>query len=221
MKFLKLLLFLVLIVLIGGVLYFSVKESEYDISDTTEIAAPTSVVYNTINDYKTWQHWGPWKKEDTTMVFTYAENTIGKDGSYSWTADVSPDGKMTTTAVEENKSINQDLTLITPGGERYPKVYWNFEPTSTGGTKVTWGMSGEHTLMDKIYFTFSGTDFEADMHKMNKDGFKGLSAFAKAELEKFQVEVNGVTEYGGGFFLYITSSSKPQIICHLLSIMKC
>ncbi|HBT09461.1 MAG TPA: AraC family transcriptional regulator, partial [Leeuwenhoekiella sp.] len=59
---------------------------------------------------------------------------------------------MRTTSVIENQRIEQDITFITPGGERTANVYWQFEKVENG-TKVTWGMRGEHTLMDKAYFT--------------------------------------------------------------------
>lgn len=141
------------------------------------------------------------------MVFDYPEQTNGVGGSYSWTGEFS--GNMTTTALEESKSLKQDLTLVTPGGERYPKVYWDFEPTESGGTKVTWGMTGEHTLLDKLYFAFSGYDFDQEQHKMNNAGFDGLDILLKEEMNKYEVSDPKIVEFGGGFYLYITSSTTP------------
>ena len=165
MKIIKYLLFLILLIIIGSAIYFGTKEGTYDIQDSMVIQAPPEVVFNKVNDFKSWEKWGPWKKEDSTITFTYAEKTAGEGASYSWDGDMS--GSMTTTKVIPNKEIQQDLTLDTPGGERHPKVYWTFEEVE-GGTKVTWGMKGEHTLIDKAYYSLSGMDFDAEMHKMYK-----------------------------------------------------
>jgi len=205
MKILKYLLFLILLILIGSAIYFGTKDGTYDIQDSTVIKAPPEVVFSKVNDYKNWEKWGPWKKEDSTLTFTYAEKTSGEGASYSWDGDMS--GSMTTTKVIPNKEIEQDLTLDTPGGERHPKVYWTFEEVE-GGTKVTWGMKGEHTLIDKAYYTFSGFDFDASMHQMNKDGLKGIAVEVAEDMKQYSINVDGVTQYGGGYYMYTTSVAK-------------
>lgn len=207
MKILKYLLFLILLIIIGSAIYFGTKDGTYDVQDSMTIMAPPEVVFNKVNDYKSWETWGPWKKEDPTITFTYAEKTSGEGASYSWDGDMS--GSMTTTKVIPNKEIEQDLTLNTPAGERHPKVYWNFEEVD-GGTKVTWGMKGEHTLMDKAYYSLSGFDFDASMHKMNKEGLEGIAAEVAENMKQYSINVDGVTQYGGGYYMYTTSVAKQE-----------
>lgn len=205
MKILKYLLFLILIVLIAGAVYFGTQDGNYDLSETKTIDAPVSLIYNKVNDYKTWEHWGPWKKEDSTMVFTYPENTVGEGGSYSWTGMM--DGSMTTTSATENQEILQDLSLLTPAGERNPKVYWNFEETPEG-TQVTWGMKGEHTFMDKVYYGLSGLDFNGDMKKMHDAGLDGIAKSVAEDMKKYSITVEGIKEYGGGYYMFTSAASK-------------
>ncbi len=209
MKILKYLFFLILIVVIGGAIYFGTMDGDYDISDSKIIKAPVGVVFNKVNEYKTWENWGPWKSEDPNMTFTYAEKTSGEGASYSWDGDMS--GSMTTTKVIPNSEIQQDLTLQTPAGERNPKVYWTFEEVPEG-TKVTWGMKGEHPLVDKAYYALSGMDFEAEMHKMNEQGLKGIETAVLADMQKYEINVDGVTQYGGGFYMYATASATMEDI---------
>lgn len=209
MKLLKYLLFLLLIVIIGSAIYFGTKDGTYDVKDSMIIPAPAAVVFKQVDDYKNWEKWGPWKKEDSTITFTYAEKTVGEGASYSWDGEMS--GSMTTTKVIPNKEIEQDLTLHTPAGERNPKVYWNFEEAN-GGTKVTWGMKGEHTLIDKAYYTLSGMDFDAEMHKMNQAGLEGIAQAAAEEMKKYTINVDGITQYGGGYYMYTTSVAKMSEI---------
>lgn len=205
MKIIKYLLFLILLIIIGSAIYFGTKEGTYDLQDSMVIKAPPEVIFNKVNDYKSWETWGPWKKEDSTMTFTYAEKTSGEGASYSWDGLMS--GSMTTTKVIPNKEIEQDLTLNTPAGERNPKVYWTFEEVD-GGTKVTWGMKGEHTLIDKAYYSLSGFDFDASMHKMNKEGLEGIAVEVAEDMKQYSINVDGVTQYGGGYYMYTTSVAK-------------
>lgn len=206
MKFIKFLLFVILIVIIGGVIYFATQDGNYSIEKSKVINAPKSVVYNIVQDYKTWGKWGPWKAEEPEMIFSYPEQTAGIGGAYSW--EGSMNGSMKTTAAVPNTSLEQDLTIITPGGERNPKVHWRFEDTDTGGTLVTWSMRGEHTLLDKAYFAFDGMDFNAEQTEMYAKGLEGLSTMAFESTMKHEVTANGITEYGGGFYLYLTSAAN-------------
>lgn len=209
MKILKYLLFLILIIIIGSAIYFGTKDGTYDIQDSMVIAAPPEVVFNKVNDYKNWETWGPWKKEDPSITYTYAEKTSGEGASYSWDGEMS--GSMTTTKVIPNKEIQQDLTLDTPGGERNSKVYWTFEEVD-GGTKVTWGMKGEHTLIDKAYYSISDFDFDAAIHQMNQQGLEGIAREVEADMKAYSINVDGVTQYGGGYYMYTTSVAKQSEI---------
>lgn len=207
MKILKYLFFLLLIIIIGSAIYFGTQDGTYDVQDSAIIAAPPEVVFNKVNDYKSWEKWGPWKKQDSTMTFTYAEKTSGEGASYSWDGEMS--GAMTTTKVIPNKEIEQDLTLKTPAGERNPKVYWKFEDAEDG-TKVTWGMKGEHTLIDKAYYSLSGFDFETAMHQMNKSGLEGIAEEVAEDMKQYSINVDGVTQYGGGYYMYTTTVAKQD-----------
>ena len=88
MKFIKFLLFLVLIAIIAGAIYFATQDGTYQIESSREINAPKEVVYEIVQDLKTWEDWGPWKKEDPTMVFSYRDKTVGEGASYNWQGDM-------------------------------------------------------------------------------------------------------------------------------------
>ncbi|MCG2420015.1 SRPBCC family protein [Aequorivita sp. F47161] len=207
MKILKYLFFLLLIIIIGSAIYFGTQDGSFDIQDSEVIAAPPEVIFNKVNDYKSWENWGPWKKEDPSISFTYAEKTSGEGASYSWEGEMS--GSMTTTKVIPNKEIHQDLMLKTPAGERNNKVYWTFEEME-GGTKVTWGMKGEHTLIDKAYYALSGFDFETAMHQMNQSGLEEIENEVLDDMKQFTINVDGVTQYGGGYYMYTTTVAKQD-----------
>lgn len=207
MKILKYLLFLILIIIIGSAIYFGTKDGNYDVNDSLIIKAPPEVVFKKVNDYKNWESWSPWNNKDASTTYNYAEKTSGEGASFSWEGDMN--GSLTTTKVIPNKEIEQDLTIKTPLGKRDSKMYWNFEQVDEG-TKLTWGQKGEHTLLDKVYNSISGNDFDGEIHKMNEEGLNNIATGVAEDMKVFSVNVDGVTQYGGGYYMYTTSVAKKN-----------
>lgn len=214
MKILKYLFFLILLVLIGGAIYFGTKDGTFDVASSKVIKAPAEVVYNNVKDFKSWEEWGPWMKEDENMEITYAEKTEGEGASYSWTSDVMGDGSMETVKVIPNKEIDQKISFNTPMGDSNSDVYWLFEDTeNTGETKVTWGMKGEQTFMEKVFMgLFSDEDFESTLKTMYETGLNNLEESVLEDMKQFTVNVDGITEYGGGYYMYTSTSAKSSDI---------
>ena len=206
MKILKYLLFLILLIFIGAAIYFGTKDGSYNIEDSMVIPAPPEVVFDKVNDLKSWETWGPWKK-DNNITFTYAEKSSGEGASYSWQGD--KNGSLTTTKVIPNKEILQDLSMETPRGEKQSKVSWNFEEMD-GGTKVTWTIKGEHSMMDKAYYSIKDFNFPSEMHQMKKEALVGISQEVVEDMKKYSINVDGVTSYGGGYYMYTTSVAKES-----------
>ncbi len=207
MKILKYLLFLILLVIIGSAIYFGTKDGTYDIQDSIFVPAAPEVVYDKVNDFKSWESWTPWKQNDSNMVFNLAEKTSDEGASFSWEGKKS--GSLITTKVIPNKEIYQDLSFQSPSGKRKAEMYWIFE-AENDGTKVTWGTKGEHTLMDKVYYSINNSDFVATIHEMNREGLKNISEEVVADMKKYSINVDGVTQYGGGYYMYTTSVAKQQ-----------
>lgn len=58
--------------------------SKVKISRGVIVAQPIEVVYDALNDVKTWSHWMPWVKYDSTAVITYSQNSMGPGAYFSW-----------------------------------------------------------------------------------------------------------------------------------------
>ena len=202
MKALKYFFFLVLIVVIVLAVYISVQPSEYDFQKTRVINAPAPVVFNYVNDYRSWEPWNPWEEADPTIVTSYPENTSGVNGYYEWTSS-DGNGKMETVSVTPHSAILQKLSFedFEPSD-----VYWNFEETPEG-TKTTWGMKGTKNFMFKMFTTFAGS-MEETVGPMYERGLEKLDSVIKVDMGKYNIEANGVTEYGGGYYIYVSGSSK-------------
>ena len=204
MKFLKYLLFLILIAIIGFAIYIAVQPNSFEVSRERTINAPSAVLYDNVIDYKNWEAWSSWAEKDAEMKINLPEQTKGVGGSYSW-EDKDGVGSMKTLATTPKTSIEQELQF----GEYHPsKINWTFEPTADNKTKVTWQMNS-----DKVPFMFKGfaaisggfdnmigPDFERGLEKLDSIVIAGMS--------KYNVNIEGVTEHGGGFFLYNSTSCK-------------
>lgn len=206
MKILKYVFFLLLIVFIGGVIYFATKDGNYQIESSQVVDAPVEVVFKKVNELKSWEQWGPWKREDSTIVFNFPEKTVGEGGSFSWDGK-DWDGSITTTNVIPNSTINQDMNSKTPTITRDSDMYWKFEKEANG-TKVTWGLKGEHGLKDKAFLALSRKDFRGNMQNLLTQGLNGLDATVVNDLKVYTITQDGVTQYGGGFYMYSSTATK-------------
>lgn len=201
--------------LIGGAIYFGTKDGAFDVTESKIINAPAEVVYDNVKDFKNWKSWGPWIELDPNVKITYAEKTEGEGASYSWDSDHMEVGKgsMQTVKVIPNKEMEQKISFNTPIGDSKSNVYWRFDPTETPGqTKVTWGIKGEQSFMEKVFMSFQEDDMEAGIEKMFKKGLSNLEIVVLEEMKKFTINVDGVTQYGGGYYMYVSTASKMNEI---------
>lgn len=213
MKTFKYILFLLLIAIIGTAIYVAVQPSEYAFSRNRTIKAPISLVFNEVNDYKNWPTFSPWIEQEPDAQLTYGDKTSGVDGTYGWNGEILGEGNMTTLGVEDNKSITQKIQFIKPF-ESESNINWNFESTDEG-TKVTWGMDGELDYMTKFILTFAGSIEESTGPDFERGLFK-LDSILTTSMQKFSINIDGETEYGGGFYMYKTTAATGANISQIM-----
>jgi len=206
MKILKYFVIIVLILIISFSVYLATLEGSYDVKRSKLIKAKPTVVFNEVNNYKNWKDWGPWYEQDSTIQATYPEKTTGEGASYSWTSD-GGDGSMETIKVDALKRIDQIILFKTPFGDMKSDVYWTFEKVK-GGTNLTWGMKGK---LDFIW-RFMVEDMVKDLGAMEERGLELLEANIEKDMKVYTITPNGVVDYGGGFYLYNTTSCKIEEI---------
>ena len=204
MKFLKYLLFLLLIVIIGFAIYVAVQPSDFEVTRYRTVKAPAAVLYNNVIDYKNWESWSPWVEKEPDLIISYPEQTKGVGGSYSWEGKDGL-GNMKTLATNPNVSIEQELQF----GDYHPsKIKWIFEPREDNKTNVTWIMNGEKIpFMFKAFAAVSG-GFDSMIGPDFERGLEKLDSLVVSSMKKYSVTVDGLTEHGGGFYIYNTTSCK-------------
>lgn len=205
MKTLKYILFFLLIIVIGTAIYIAVQPNEFDFSRSKIIKAPKAMIYNKVNDFKNWPDFSPWIEKEPHAKLTFGEKTSGVGGNYAWHGEILGEGNMKTTAAETDKSISQRIEFVKPF-ESQSNINWSFENTNEG-TKVTWNMKGKQDFMTKMYTTFAGSIEENTAPDFERGLFK-LDSIVNADMKRYNVTVNGLTNHSGGYYLYNTTSCK-------------
>lgn len=205
MKAVKYLLFILLIAIIGVSIYIAVQPNQYSFERSRVISAPPQVLFNKVNDYEAWPNFSPWIEREPNANISFDEKTVGKGAGYSWEGEELGIGSMKTVEYDPYESIEQKLIFVEPF-ESQADIRWNFEEVD-GGTKVTWSMKGEQDFMTKAFTAFMGSIEKSTGPDFERGLFK-LDSIVKVEMEQYHIQVNGVVEHSGGFYLYSTTSSR-------------
>ncbi|MGA8852795.1 MAG: SRPBCC family protein [Christiangramia sp.] len=207
MKIFKYLLFLFLIFIIGTSIYIATKDGKFQVEKQQMMKAPQEVIFNEVNDYTNWKNWEPWSQESDDMIVEYGKKTSGDGASYSWKSEKMGNGEMKTIKANPHSSIDQKITFKTPFGESTSDVYWEFEPQGDS-TLVTWGMKGEQSFMEKAAFTFKDESLPEMMLPMFEKGLNNLQAEITKKMDSYSINIDGITQHGGGYYMYMTTASK-------------
>lgn len=204
MKALKYILLLLLNLIIGFSIYIAVQPNSFEVTRTKTIKAPQSVVYKNVIDFKNWKSWSSWVEEQPETMITLSEQTEGIGGSYTW-EDKDGVGSIKTIEAKASSSIKQEMQF-----DDFPKsdVVWNFNPNEDGTTEVTWTISGKDLPFGfKVFSTLMG-GMEKQIGPHFERGLTLLDSVLQEEMKVYSINVDGVTQHSGGYYLYNTASSK-------------
>ncbi|WP_439153181.1 SRPBCC family protein [Winogradskyella sp.] len=206
MKALKYVLLLLLIFIIGFCIYIAVQPNSFEVTRTKTINAPQPVVYNNVIDFKNWESWSSWVEENPETKITLADQTKGIGGSYFWEDDDGV-GTMKTVDAEASSSITQKMQF---GDFPNSDVTWDFKPNEDGITEVTWTITGKHLpFVFKAFSTVMG-GMEQQIGPHFERSLTLLDSVIVEDMNRHNIEINGITEYGGGFYLYKTTNANSQ-----------
>ncbi|MBJ7879390.1 GyrI-like domain-containing protein [Gelidibacter salicanalis] len=176
MKFLKYLLFLLLIAFIGMAIYVAVQPNSFTISESTTINAPKTVVFKAVDDSIKNDRSSFWKSSETLQT----ENTHPTD------------------------SIIQTYTS---GRIKQSDLKWIFQSNRDGSTNVTRTLIADRlSFMTKAKFALFGDNVEELTHQFKTD-LENLDSEVIESMSVYTITVDGLTDYGGGFYMYKTISS--------------
>lgn len=204
MKAFKYFFFLLLIFIIGSSIYIAVQPNYFDVSRTRTIKAPSAVIYNNIIDFKNWESWSSWSETDPDLKMSLSEQTKGINGDLFW-EDKDGVGSIKTIEVTPYTGILQDVQI-----SDFPasSVYWKFTPKEDGSTEVTWNIIGNDLpFLFKLSTVING-GMEQQIGPHFERSLEKLDSIVISDMEKYSIEINGLTEYSGGYYIYKTASCK-------------
>ena len=73
--------------------------------------------------------------------------------------------------------------------------------------------------MEKAYFTITGYDFEGEMRKMYQSGLESLNTSVIEDMQVYTIKSDGITQYSGGFYMYVTTSTTAEAVAEKVKEM--
>ena len=186
MKFLKYILFLLLIAIIGIAIYIAVQPNSFEVTVNRSIKAPASVIFETISDTSSIDRSSFWKKTETLQT----------------SISVQP-------LTVQQSFTSKDI----PSSE----LVWQLKANGDGTTQVTRTLQAKKlSFLYKAKSVFSGGSvseikqkFEGELKQLDDDVLKSMTVYS--------IKVDGITEYGGGFYMYKTISSTASNIRNMIA----
>ncbi len=198
MRFFKYLFFLIAGLFIVGSFYIATLENDYTIETKQLVKAPLSVVLEEINTYKNWEYWNPYTEKGSVVTLKGSE----EKPFYSWESE-GEKGEMHTISSSIHKELTQKITLQ---NEEALNFTWNFKKQEEG-TEVLMTVKGKKTFMDKVY-ELAHIEIDTNNTEKYKKGLEILAEKMAEKMDRHTILNGGITDFGGGFYLYITRSSK-------------
>ena len=206
MKIFKYFFFLLLIVFIAGSIYVATKEASYQVEESRIYEVPPELLFEEISDYQTWQHWS-WLNDPETQI-SFGDTTAGTGAVIYWdNAQVIDEGYLKTTSTEVYAGLVQQLSFDAGVADITGEMYWQLEPIEEG-TRVTWGLRGDQNFKEKLAFTLRGDEISELFRPIFTRGLEALESRMRSKMEAYSINVNGVTQYGGGFYMYTTAAAR-------------
>lgn len=160
------------------------------------INAPVDKIFSTLNDFNHWTSWSPWLLMDPDAKVTVAEDAK----SYEWEGKRVGSGNMQILAEEANKSIDYNLTFLTPWKSKAKVKFLLHE--NGEGVEVSWLMDSNLPFflfwMKKMMTAFVGMDYER--------GLKMLKEIVEDGEVKSKLEFKGTSEFPATQYVGISSS---------------
>ena len=206
MKIIKYLLFLILIVFIAGSIYVATKDGDFSAESSRLMDAPAPMLYKELADLSNWKSWNSWAELENTNI-DLSDKTMGEGAQMKWNSDEIRDGKITILSGIPYKQLQQKLMMNTIIGEAEANIIWTLEPEGNK-TRVTWKMEGSEDFKEKLAFTLQENDLTEVLQPIFEKSLEDLENDVIRKMEEYSINVDGLTEHGGGYYMYSTTAAR-------------
>jgi hypothetical protein len=169
-------------VLAAFLVYAATRPDSYAVERSAKVRAPAAVVFDQLDDFKSWAAWSPWDRLDPNMSKTFEGPGSGVGASYAWQGnDQVGKGKMTIVESRPPEKVEYKLEFIEPFSA---VASTELEVTKEGddAARVRWVMTGTNDFMAKVFGVFM--DMDAAIGKDFEQGLANLAAQSETEARK-------------------------------------
>lgn len=144
-------------------------------------------------------------KAPASVLFESIKDTTSTDRSSFWKENE----QLKSSSYNPPISIQQSYTSSEIANS---ELSWNLKPNGDGTTNITKSLSATNlSFLFKAKTIFSG-GMEKDIANQLEKDLEKLEADVLKSMEVYTINVDGITEYGGGFYMYMTTSSTASNI---------
>lgn len=176
MKYLLYFLGLIAAVVLLYVGLCALGPKNFDLVRSTEIDAPTPVVFNMINSFKQMDQWNAWSVEDTTNKVTYNNIISGVGAESTWDSEVNDKGRQKIIESIPNQKVRTELAF--EGWDDLNHAEFNLNEEN-GKTTVSWALESgtPNPFLFRGFALLSGMKKSID--RSYKDGLENLKRIAE------------------------------------------
>lgn len=142
----------------------------FEISRDITIAAPRTVVYDLVDDFRQWGRWSPWEDLDPAMSHEYSGPDRGVGARHRWVGNKDAgEGEMLMTSSSPD-GVSLDLSFVKPW-KASNQVRIDLAEVGDGA-RATWTMTGQQNILMKVLFAVMrmgnrlGKDFEKGLRQL-------------------------------------------------------
>ena len=114
----------------------------FRIERSAALRASPEAVFAVISDLGRWEAWSPYAAMDPATVSTLSGDPASVGGSYEWKGPKMGAGRMEITSISPGERVVMKLEFFAPM-KATNEATFSVAPTPSGGTTVTWAMTGE------------------------------------------------------------------------------
>lgn len=131
--------------------------STFSVTRSAFVPSPAEEIFPLVAGFREWLHWSPWEGVDPFMQRTYSGPVEGVGAKYAWKGNRKAGaGTMEILEAAEPARIHLRLEFINPMKAVNPTTF-TFASES-GGTRVTWTMTGENKGLNRVFMLFMNMD---------------------------------------------------------------
>lgn len=133
------------------------RPGDFQVTRSAVMAAPTSVVFEQVNDLKKWDAWSPWAKLEPAARNVFEGPEAGVGAIMRWVGNYKVgEGSMTIVESRPDESVSFKLEFLKPYKATNTA---DFRFTVDGDqTVVTWTMHGTNNFIGKAMSLFMNCD---------------------------------------------------------------